>query len=339
MAQTLLRQDTAPAVAAPTVSVLIPNYNHAGFIGRALQALAAQTRAADEIIVIDDASTDNSIAVIEAFGDTLPQLRLLRNPRNMGVNNTLNRGFNEARSSHVVSSSADDWLEPGFIEKLSAAAAAHPEGRVCTSSFTQYFEAEDRYVQHRGDSDLGPWYANDRPQYFSPQEFGRLLDRGFVWLPVNASLIERAALVAIGGFDPRLRWHADWFGIYTLAFRHGFTIVPEPLSVFRVAAETYSGTGMRNRHPQQQVCAAIWAKLGEPDFADIRESLLRHPSAMSTFFNPLVQVLARRPDQWPQLAILARWWLGEVAHGRRPGILRRLTAKFGNRPFSRKMQA
>jgi glycosyltransferase involved in cell wall biosynthesis len=338
MAQTL-RQDTTPTVIAPTVSVLIPNYNHADFIGRALQALAAQTHAADEIIVIDDASTDDSITVIEGFGDTLPQLRLLRNPRNMGVNDTLNRGFHEARSSHIVSSSADDWLEPGFIEQLSAAATAHPEGRVCTSSFTQYFEAEDRYVQHRGDSDLGPWYANDRPQYFGPQQFGRLLDRGFVWLPVNASLIERSALVAIGGFDPRLRWHADWFGIYTLAFRSGFTIVPEPLSVFRVAAETYSGTGMRSRQQQQQVCTAIWAKLGEPDFADIRAALLRHPSAMSTFFNPLAQVLARRPDQWPELAMLARWWLSEVAHGRRPGILRRLTAKFGNRPFSGRMRA
>jgi hypothetical protein len=115
--------------------------------------------------------------------------------------------------------------------------------------------------------------------------------------------------------------------------------VPEPLSVFRVAAETYSGTGMRNRQQQQQVCAAIWAKLSEPDFADIREALLRHPAAMSTFFNPLTQLLAQHPGQWPQLAKLARWWLSEVAHGRRPGLLRRLTAKFGNRPFSRKMQA
>jgi hypothetical protein len=252
----------------------------------------------------------------------------------MGVNHTLNRGFNEARSSHIVSSAADDWLEPGFIETMSSAAAAHPEGRVCTSSFTQYFEADDRYVQHRDNSDLGPWYAGDRPQYFSPREFGRLLDRGFVWLPVNASLIERSALVGIGGFDPRLRWHADWLGIYTLAFRYGFTIVPEPLSVFRVAPETYSGTGMRNRQQQQQVCAAIWDKLGEPDFADIRGALLRHPSAMSTFFNPLVQVLARRPDQWPRLAMLGRWWLGEVFHGRRPGVLRRLTAKLGNQPFA-----
>jgi glycosyltransferase involved in cell wall biosynthesis len=319
----------------PTVSVVLPNYNHARFIGGALSALAAQTKPADEIIVIDDASTDDSIALIEGFRDTLPQLRLLRNERNMGVNPTLNRGFNEARGSHLLSSAADDWIEPEFIARMTEAVTAYPRARVCTSSFVQYFEADQRRVHHQAASDLGPWYASDQPQYFAPEAFARLLDRGFVWLPVNASLIERSALLAIGGFDPRLRWHSDWFAVYTLAFRHGFAIVPEPLSVFRVAAETYSGAGMRDAHQQQAVCAAIWEKLREPEFADIREALLRHPSAMSTFFNPLVQMLIRGPGDWPSLARLIRWWLGEVAHGRRPGALRRLTARFGNRPFAK----
>jgi glycosyltransferase involved in cell wall biosynthesis len=319
----------------PTVSVVLPNYNHARYIGGALNALAAQTKPADEIIVIDDASTDDSIAVIEGFCEMLPQLRLLRNERNMGVNPTLNRGFNEARGSHLLSSAADDWIEAGFIARMTEAVTAYPQARVCTSSFVQYFDADQRRVHHKADSDLGPWYAGDHPQYFAPEALARLLDRGFVWLPVNASLIDRTALLAIGGFDPRLRWHADWFAVYTLAFRHGFAIVPEPLSVFRVAAETYSGTGMRNAAQQQAVCAAIWEKLAGPEFADIREVLLRHPSAMSTFFNPLVQMLGRRPGEWPSLARLIRWWLGEVAHGRRPGALRRLTARFGNRPFAK----
>ena len=103
----------------------------------------------------------------------------------------------------------------------------------------------------------------------------------------------------------------------------------------RSAADMIVSTGMRDAAQQQAVCAVIWEKLGEPDFADIREALLRHPSAMSTMFNPLVQMLARRPGEWPNLAMLIRWWLGEVAHGRRPGALRRLTARFGNRPFAK----
>ena len=331
--------DAAPAVLRPTVSVVLPNYNHARFIGKSLNALAAQTRPPDEIIVIDDASTDDSIAVIESFGDTLPQLQLLRNERNMGVNHTLNRGFGEARGSHILSSAADDWIEPDFVARMSEAVARYPEGRICVSDYVQYFEADQRLVHHQSDSDLSSWYAADHPQYFAPDAFGRLLDRGFVWLPVNASLIERSALLAIGGFDPHLRWHADWFAIYTLAFRYGFTIVPEPLSVFRVASETYSGAGMRDPRQQHDVCEAILDKLNEPEFADIREALCHHPAALSTFFRPLVHVLAQRPREWPYLGSLARWWIGEVAHGRRPRRLRDLTAMFGNLPYAGKLRA
>src|SRR5277367_3518617 len=151
----------APSEGWPTVSVLLPNYNHAHFIGTALSALAAQTRPPHEILVIDDASTDDSLAVIESFMDELPQLRILRNPRNLGVNGALNRGLTEARGSHIVSSAADDWLEPEFVARLSEALAAHPEGRVCVSNYVQYYEAERRRVYHQSDSDLGPWYAGN----------------------------------------------------------------------------------------------------------------------------------------------------------------------------------
>ena len=344
MDQALLH-DTAPLRSAPkiralpTVSVLLPNYNHAHYIGVALSALAAQTRAPDEILVIEDASTDDSLAVIESFADELPQLRVLRNARNLGVNGAINRGLIEANGSHVICSAADDWLEPEFIARMTEAVAVHPAAKVCVSSYVQYFEADRRRVHHRHDSELGPWYATDCPEYFCPDEFRQLLTQGFVWLPLNAALVEREALLDINGCDPRLRWHSDWFATYTLAFRHGFTVVPEPLSAFRVATEGYSGAGMRNPRLQRQVCTAIYDKLRDPEFADIREALRRYPIAMTTFFRPMAQILALRPREWSYLASLGRWWMGEVAHGRRPRALRDLTARFGNRRFQASVRA
>jgi len=338
MARSLSRDAVAARSPAPgplpTVSVLLPSYNHASYIGGALAALAAQTRPPDEILVIEDASTDDSLAVIESFMDELPQLRILRNPHNLGVNDALNRGLSEARGSHVVCSAADDWLEPEFIQRLSQAAAAYPAAPLCVSNYVQYYEGDRRRIYHRRDSELGPWYASDHPEYFSPDEFRAFLTRGFVWLPLNASLVKRSALLAINGYDPCLRWHADWFAMYTLAFRHGFAVVPEPLSVFRMSTHGYSGTGMRDPQQQREVCAAIYQKLHDPAFADIREALRRYPVTMGTFFRPMVRMLASRPREWGYLGSLARWWLNEVAHGRRPRILRDFTAKFGNRPFS-----
>src|SRR5258707_12471256 len=69
----------------PTLSVVLPNYNHARFIGRALAALLGQERAADEIIVIDDGSTDDSVAVIERIAAAAPTIRLLRSPSNAAL--------------------------------------------------------------------------------------------------------------------------------------------------------------------------------------------------------------------------------------------------------------
>src|SRR5260370_22041932 len=73
----------------PTVSVLLPNYNHAAFLPRALQALANQTLQAAEIIIVDDASSDESVAIIESYATSLPNLRLIRNSQNLGVNRSL----------------------------------------------------------------------------------------------------------------------------------------------------------------------------------------------------------------------------------------------------------
>jgi glycosyltransferase involved in cell wall biosynthesis len=330
--------DTIAATALPTISVLLANYNHARFIATALKALAAQTLPPDEVLVIDDASTDDSVAVIDGFRVSLPQLRLLRNDRNLGVNATTNRALAEARGSHVICTGADDWLEPECVSRLAAGVSVHPKCPFYVSDYVQYFEATERLVHHRCDSELGPWYAGNKPQYFSPDELRHLLDRGFVWLPINAALVDRQMLLAVGGYDPKLRWHADWFATYTLALRYGFTVVPEPLSVFRVSAATYSGRGMRDKRQQRQVCTAIYDKLCEPEFADIYDALRRHPAAFSSFFRELTQVLVSRPSAWPYLASLARWWLGEVSHGRRPGILRELTARFRLPPYSKNMQ-
>ena len=92
------------------------NYNHAKLIGRALQALTAQERPPDEIIVVDDASADDSVRVIEEFAAKAPALRLLRNTHNLGAIATLQRGLRAAQGTYVYFGAADDFVLPGFFE-------------------------------------------------------------------------------------------------------------------------------------------------------------------------------------------------------------------------------
>jgi glycosyltransferase involved in cell wall biosynthesis len=309
-----------------TVAVLLPNLNHARFLPTALDALAAQTRPPDEIVLIDDSSTDDSLAVIDSFAARLPGLRVIRNGETVGVNRATNQALALARSSHVICTAADDRLEPRFIERLTEMLARHPGVPVCVSQYVEYDETADRMIRHDVGSELGCWYAPEGPRCFSPAETRALFDQSFLWLPVNTALIEREAMLSVGGFDAGLMWHSDWFAIYSIALRHGFCVVPEPLSIFRRARSSFSGVGMRDPRAQKRVCMAIHDKLAQPEFRDVYDAVMRHPAVMSSFVRPLLLGLALRPAAWPFWIRLLRWWLGEVGHGRRPGFLRDMIA-------------
>jgi hypothetical protein len=195
-----------------------------------------------------------------------------------------------------------------------------PQAKLCVSQYVQYLEVENRTVHHGPNLELGCWYGSGDTEFFSASALHELLRQAFVWLPINGAFVDRDTFRAIGGFDPRLRWHSDWFAAYAIALRHGFVVVPEPLSVFRIAGDTYSGIGMRSRRQQRAVCVAIYEKLNDPSFADIREALRQRPAAFSPFIRYLLEGLALRPNDWPYWGSLVLWWLREVCGGRRRPI-------------------
>src|SRR5690349_3281348 len=104
-----------PADHSATVSVILPNYNHGHFLERPIAALLAQGPLLREILLIDDGSTDNSLSVIERIARDEPCIRVLRNPQNMGVIATQQRGLAEATGDYVYFGAADDWIMPGFF--------------------------------------------------------------------------------------------------------------------------------------------------------------------------------------------------------------------------------
>ena len=101
------------AAPAPTVSVCIPAYNAARFIGEAIGSVLAQTCRDFELVVVDDASADDTVDVVRRFSD--PRLRLLRNARNLGLAGNWNRATSEARGRYVKLLCQDDLLRPDCL--------------------------------------------------------------------------------------------------------------------------------------------------------------------------------------------------------------------------------
>ena len=97
----------------PTLSVIIPNYNRADLIGETLDNVLAQTRAPDEVIVVDDGSTDNSVAIIERYGKRVTLIR----QANAGPGAARNRGLAAARGELIQFMDSDDLWS---LNKLAA---------------------------------------------------------------------------------------------------------------------------------------------------------------------------------------------------------------------------
>ncbi|MEW6272914.1 MAG: glycosyltransferase family A protein [Thermodesulfobacteriota bacterium] len=115
------------------VSVIVPLYDKAPFVRRALASIARQTHPDVEILVVDDGSRDGGGEVAAAFGD--PRLRVIRQ-RNAGPGSARNRGLAEARGELVAFLDADDEWQPGFLEHgLALLRAAGPDAAAAASGY------------------------------------------------------------------------------------------------------------------------------------------------------------------------------------------------------------
>jgi glycosyltransferase involved in cell wall biosynthesis len=118
-------------VREPTVSVVVPLYNHSRYIGAALESVLTQTSAADEIVLIDDGSTDNGIARAESVLKGHPNARVYRQP-NCGAHSTLNTLVRISRGEYVAVLNSDDVFMPTKLARCRKIISEQPgTGLVC----------------------------------------------------------------------------------------------------------------------------------------------------------------------------------------------------------------
>lgn len=228
-----------------SISVILPNYNHADLVGHAVACFRQQTRPPDELIVIDDGSTDDSIERINDAIRGMANAQLLRNDRNRGVVETLNRGIAESTGDWILLGAADDEYDCHMLEWLSAPLSDHADvGLVCGN-------AVDSNVATKRTTRV-PLPFGDAPTRL---EAGALVEsarrRNFLFF-TGACLISRRALERAGRLDPGLRWHCDWLVNFVIAFRQGAFYVPRDVLFLSTGMETYSA-GRHNPDKQRPV--------------------------------------------------------------------------------------
>jgi hypothetical protein len=210
-----------------SVTIILANYNHARYLPYSLGSLLRQTRQPDEFIVTDDASTDDSVAVIERLIRGVPYARLERNPGNLGCIETHNRVLPSVRSDVVLLAAADDVYYPKLIETGLAQMDAFPQAGIF-SARSDLMDADGRNV-HLFDTPM----PIKRAGYLSPSESAKHLMRDDSWFMGNVSLYHRGHLLAEGGMPEEFGSFADGYMARVLALKHGACFTPEVLGAWR----------------------------------------------------------------------------------------------------------
>jgi len=200
----------------PTVSVVIPTYNRAHLVGRAIKSVLNQTYQKFEIIIVDDGSTDKTEEIIKTFKDE--RVRYIRNEKNKGASAARNIGIKVARGEYIAFQDSDDEWLPEKLEKQMKVFEITPEkvGVVYT----------------------GFWRVKNNKKIYTPSNkitkkegyiHKEIIRNNFV--TTQAVIIKKKCFKKVGMFDERLPRLQDWELWIRISKFYEFKCVDEPLVI------------------------------------------------------------------------------------------------------------
>lgn len=275
----------------PLISVIIVNYNYAAFLARCVDSILEQTYPAIELIVVDNASTDHSVNIIENYQLRDPRIQLIRRASNDGQGIACVDGFNVSRGKFIVFVDADDYLLPQFIETHIKVhlSLADPVGMTSSDiiqlsnnrfvvgtwqEFSNFirssrFHGEPCLRFNTGSEVSGIRALDDELQHdIYPV---RTQSANWVWSPMSGNCFRREIL-ALFIANPALKFlrlEADTYFINGISCLEGSVLIDRPLSVYRI-----HGGNLWARQPQMN--KTVMHERGGPNGLLARKMLIEH---------------------------------------------------------------
>jgi glycosyltransferase involved in cell wall biosynthesis len=261
----------APMPQLPLVSVIIINYNYGRFLGDAVRSVYAQTYANIECIAVDNASTDESPAILNALENEYHELRVIRRQSNDGQTPASLDGLAVSKGQYIIFLDADDLLLPACIETH---IFAHLSSRIpigLTSGDMLQIVNDDeivlstgeelsRYVRRRfrlfQPNFIRPYQHQFEPAWPSPEwaktiaskmHYVRPLQTKWVWSPTSGNCFRRDALLLFADCPAlaHLRTGTDLYFALGISGLTGSILIDDPVFAYRI-----HGGNIFSRRPQ-----------------------------------------------------------------------------------------
>ena len=217
-----------PVVGDPFVSICVPTYNRAQFIGKTLESAFGQTYPSFEVVVVDDGSTDNTADVMAQIHD--PRMRFIVKEHSGGPE-TRNRCIAEARGEFLLWLDSDDALLPNTLELYVTAIRQHPDVDV----FYGNLLVADEHLSVRG-----RWNYNDCHGWRDTLFSDAIIENR---IPNVAALVRKSCYGKVGGYNPA----------FPRAHDYEFWLRLAPVATMK---SVHADTGIYRRHEESlsQLC-------------------------------------------------------------------------------------
>lgn len=328
---------TAVRKSWPLLSVIIPTYNYGRFLRQTISSVLGQGIDDIEILVLDNASTDNTAEIIQAYADE-PRVRYLRNLRNVGPRYNVLNGIHIARGRYLSMLMADDYFNPGFLSNLLPRLLSRPEVVIGYTAI--------RWVNEHGQ----PLPMPRHPGYSSEDytggrnELAELLIHDNYIAP-TAALIQREPFLSVCRSDPKLIGAGDWLAMLQVAEKYpDFIFMSEPGVSYRAHSAQFSNEFYSSNSPLAdhiRILEGVFKRGTESKIrgrelevaAHLRRRLALYPDELGSPLGMRVRNLCEQLEELAVLGESARFSIILTTYNR-PDLLQDALASVGSQTLS-----
>jgi len=282
------------------VSIIVPNYNHGVYLPRAIQSILSQEYRHFELLLIEDASTDQSREIIQEYSQQDSRIRIVQHEVNRGVFYSMNEGLEVARGKYIQFLGADDFYLPGFLSKSIALLKQHPTmGLSACESYFYFNQPDQRHIY--------PFTLNLKEHcLLKPKMVAQMLRRTFLKFSGTNCIAQTELVKNLGGFEAKFNASCDWLIFTKIALRFGAVYIPEPLVCWKKNNTGVSASILRDKKGRR----AMYAHVME-DLAHSPKDLFQHfktSGELGCVLKYAPVEFLKRPKFWSFLpAILSRY--------------------------------